>query len=142
MRRKINSDAGSTSQSAGDGLDPRYVGFFDRFNRQRFFEAHEILEELWLGERGGPRDRFFRGLIQLAGAFVHLQKGRLKPAASLFRLAQENLEAYPAVYERLSLHRVRHLIQECLVTLESSSWTRNPLSKAIHSRLALDLPTQ
>ena len=42
-------------------------------------------------QRHTPNDGFYKGLIQLAGAFVHLQKDRLRPAASLFRLAQKYL---------------------------------------------------
>ena len=33
--------------SAEPKLDPSYVGFFQRFNEQQYFEAHEVLEELW-----------------------------------------------------------------------------------------------
>jgi hypothetical protein len=109
-------------------LDPRYLGFFDCFNRQHFFEAHEVLENLWLTERGGPRDQFFRGLIQIAGAFVHLQKGRLAPAASLFRLAQANLRPYSPVFERLEMAHVHQLIDECLESLELNSCPNNHLS--------------
>ena len=28
--------------------DRRYLGYFDCFNRQHYFEAHEVLEALWL----------------------------------------------------------------------------------------------
>ena len=101
----------------GQGLDAHYVGFFDCFNRQLYFEAHEVLEELWLGERKGPRDGFYKGLIQLAGAFVHLQKRRLQPAAALFRLARHNLEAYPTPHERLDIESLVKMIDSWLSQL-------------------------
>lgn len=102
----------------GLSLDARYLAFFARFNQQQFFEAHEALEELWLGQRGGPRDLFYKGLIQLAGAFVHLQKRRPAPAASLFRLAQANLAKYPGLYEGLELQTARKLIVQWLARIE------------------------
>ncbi len=58
------------------------------FNRQLFYEAHDVLEDLWLPDRHGPNGNFYKGLIQLAGAYVHLQKNRLRPSAALFKLAQ------------------------------------------------------
>ena len=61
----------------GKGMDAHYLGYFECFNRQLFYEAHDVLEELWLAQRNQPNDLFFKGLIQLAGAFVHLQKERL-----------------------------------------------------------------
>jgi len=94
----------------GRELDPHYLGYFDCFNRQLFFEAHEVLEQLWLKERRGPNDLFYRGLIQLAGAFVHLQKGRPPSAVSLFRLAERNLGKYVPVYASLDVTGILALI--------------------------------
>ncbi|MBI1810745.1 MAG: phosphoribosylformylglycinamidine synthase, partial [Nitrospirae bacterium] len=45
-------------------------------------------------------------LIQLAGAFVHLQKERLRPAASLFKLSRANLEKYSSPHEQLDLEKI------------------------------------
>jgi predicted metal-dependent hydrolase len=89
--------------SGPSGLDPYYAGFFERFNRGEYFEAHDVLEQLWLKDRHGPEGRFYKGLIQLAGAFVHVSKGRTGPAVALFRLAQNNLATYPRVHQKLDL---------------------------------------
>jgi predicted metal-dependent hydrolase len=105
----------------GGELDARYLGYFECFNRQLFFEAHDVLEGLWLEERGGPRDLFFKGLIQLAGAFVHVQKERPGPAAALFRLAQANLARYPGVYEQLSVSEVLRRIDDWRRRLSSDA---------------------
>ena len=91
-------------------FDSRYTGFFDAFNSRLFFEAHEILEELWLPIRRQPGGDYYKGLIQLAGAFVHVQKQRPGPAIALLRLACRNLSRYPALHEGLDLHRVLALI--------------------------------
>lgn len=88
----------------GGGWDPRYLGWFREFNAGRFYEAHDVLEDLWLeGGKASDDYRFHKGLIQLAGAFVHLQKGRLGPAVALFRLAEANFGGYPALYHGLDL---------------------------------------
>ena len=112
-----------------DGIfDPHYSGYFELFNRQKFYEAHDVLENLWLPQRHGANGNFYKGLIQLAGAFVHLQKNRLRPAAALFKLAQANLEKYPRDHECLNLNVVGDLISKWLADLESAQFEINPLS--------------
>ncbi len=80
-------------------MDLAYLNFFACFNEGRFFEAHEVLEKIWLPERGSPRADFYRALIQLAAAFHHLQSNRIPPAIALFRSAASYLQKYPSVYE-------------------------------------------
>lgn len=104
----------------GRRWDAHYLGFFACFNQGLFFEAHEVLEELWLGERGRPRDLFYKGLIQLAGAFVHVQKNRPAPAISLFKLAQSNLARYPDFFEGLEIKAVQTCITRWLGLLASN----------------------
>jgi hypothetical protein len=81
-----------------------------------------------------------QGLIQLAGAFVHLQKNRLRPAAALFKLALANLEKYPREHEHLNLTAVCQLIQKWLGSLESAHFEKNPLADDNAPKLALELP--
>ncbi|MCL4788212.1 MAG: DUF309 domain-containing protein [Verrucomicrobia bacterium] len=121
----------------GQALDAHYLGFFDGFNRQQFYEAHDVLEELWLADRHGSNGAFYKGLIQLAGAFVHLQKARLRPAAALFKLARGNLEKYPEVHERLAVGRVVQLIKEWEAELEAGAFAVNPLRPDRAPQLAL-----
>jgi predicted metal-dependent hydrolase len=117
-------------QFSADGVDPRYAGYFALFNQQKFYEAHDILEDLWLPDRHGVNGNFYKGLIQLAGAFVHLQKNRLRPAAALFKLARTNLEKYPGGHEHLNLVAVLALIADWHGRLEAGDFSKNPLSDA------------
>ena len=124
-------------QFSADGVDPRYAGYFSLFNQQKFYEAHDILEDLWLPDRKGVNGNFYKGLIQLAGAFVHLQKNRLRPSAAVFKLAQVNLEKYPTLHEKLNLVAVRQLIAGWLRRLEQDEFTVNPLTATNVPQLAL-----
>jgi predicted metal-dependent hydrolase len=121
----------------GHELDAHYLGYFDCFNRQLFYEAHDVLENLWLPDRRGANGNFYKGLIQLAGAFVHLQKNRLRPAAALFKLARTNLEKYPRRHEQLDLTAVLALIADWLQRLEQSKFTVNPLTVQSAPKLEL-----
>jgi hypothetical protein len=68
----------------------------EQFNSGRYFECHETLEELWQEERGNVRD-LYKGLIQVAAAFVHVSRGNLKGANRLLRTALGYLDPYRRV---------------------------------------------
>ena len=137
MTKKSDAIAARIESFRGQELDPHYLGYFDCFNRRLYFEAHDVLEELWLANRAGPNYSFYKGLIQLAGAFVHLQKDRLRPAAALFKLADENLKSYPAIHERLDMETVRRLIRRWLDYLEAGGYRDNPLRTASEPQLQI-----
>jgi predicted metal-dependent hydrolase len=118
-------------------LDPHYHGYFECFNRGLYYEAHEVLEHLWQQERHGPDGAFYKGLIQLAGAFVHLKKNRLPPSAALLRLARANLARYPASHRRLALPAVLALIDDWLARLTNAGSPSNPLLSGPAPRLRL-----
>ena len=122
----------------GQELDAHYLGYFDCFNRQLFYEAHDVLEDLWLKDRHGADGNYYKGLIQLAGAFVHLQKNRLRPSAALFKLAQANLKKYPREHKHLDLKGVHDLAQKWLVDLERNDFNLNPLSAENVPKLTLN----
>jgi len=54
----------------------------DEFNRRDWFECHETVEELWVGEKGELRD-FYQGVLQLAVALHHWRGGNFKGAMTL-----------------------------------------------------------
>jgi len=121
----------------GRNLDPHYLGYFECFNRGQFYEAHDVLEQLWLADRQGPNYAFYKGLIQFAGAFVHLQKNRLRPAAALFKLAETNLQRYPNAHERLDVASLLGEVRRWLQRLEASSFRSNPLDEHAAPNLGL-----
>jgi predicted metal-dependent hydrolase len=121
----------------GRGVDPHYAGYFEYFNRGLFYEAHDVLEQLWLAERRGPNYGFYKGLIQLAGAFVHLQKNRPGPAAALFKLAHGNLAKYPSRHEQLDVQRVLTLIEDWQTRLQEGRGADNPLAAAAPPKIVL-----
>jgi predicted metal-dependent hydrolase len=138
MSKKSGGIAQFIEQFKGQPLDAHYLGYFECFNRQLYFEAHDVLEELWLTQRHGPNYAFYKGLIQLAGAFVHLKKNRLRPAAALFKLADANLGKYPASHEQLHVQKVRGLIDDWLGRLEKGNFEVNPLTAGNEPELRLE----
>ncbi|MGI8424644.1 MAG: DUF309 domain-containing protein [Chloroflexota bacterium] len=68
----------------------------DEFNGGRFFECHETLEEIWQEEQGPVRD-LYKGLIQVAAAFVHVTRNNFIGADRLLRTGQAYLAPYRAL---------------------------------------------
>ncbi len=131
-------------------LDPCYQGYFRCFNAGDYYEAHDVLEHLWLKDgRGGENYAFYKGLIQVAGAFVHLRKQyehpthakhgrRLRPAARLFELARANLASYEPLHLGLDVTFVRALCTDQAAAIVASSFVRNPWTPESAPRMAPD----
>jgi predicted metal-dependent hydrolase len=126
----------------GKALEAHYLGYFQCFNEGLFYEAHDVLEELWLTDTKGPSGNFYKALIQFAGAFVHMQKDcprhpRLRPAAALLNLARGYLQPYQPTHRHLDVSRIIALADEWLRELEDGQFEANPLKKRRPPRLLL-----
>ncbi|MFQ5925839.1 MAG: DUF309 domain-containing protein [Terriglobia bacterium] len=87
------------------------------FNRRQFFECHEVLEEIWLAEV--PEEKpFYQGLIQVAAAFHHYQKGNLAGARSLLRQGLAKLATCPADSHGIDLAGLRSALAGWLEPLD------------------------
>src|SRR5882724_8171808 len=117
---------------------PFYRAFFQCWNEQQYYEAHDVLEQLWLNSDTND-DQFFKGLIQAAGAFVHLQKHfehpthakhsrRLQPAVRLFRLAERNLSIFAPKHHGLDVAAVCELLRGTADQIVASNYKTNPWS--------------
>ena len=115
------------------------LGWLECFNAGEFYEAHDVLEDLWLEERETPNADFYKGLIQLAGAFVHLAMHenpkhptagpRLRPASRLLLLARANLARYDQVPDGFDIPATLRLIDDWHARLERGDFTVNPLGR-------------
>ncbi len=139
MSTRTDQDQSPVAGCEGQGLDSRYLGFFKCFNLGLYFEAHEVLEDLWLEDRLGRDGSFYKGLIQLAAAFVHLERNRPGPAAALFDRARTHLGKYASPHEHLDVSAVRALMADWRNRLAQSGFTGNPLKPDNAPRITLQL---
>lgn len=129
------------------GRDVRYAAYFHHFNREDYYEAHDVLESLWLevGRKasGAP---FYQGLIQLAGAFVHMRKHfenpghrvhqqRLAPAYRLLGLAEKNLAGYGQEEKGIRIEAILKVTKDVKMFLSSGEFQKNPWSPKRGPRL-------
>jgi predicted metal-dependent hydrolase len=117
---------------------PFYRAFFRCWNDQHYYEAHDVLEHLWLNN-DTTDNNFFKGLIQAAGAFVHLQKNfehpthakhgrRLRPAVKLFELAEKNLSSFAPRHHALDVSALLDLLRATREKITDSDFKANPWS--------------
>ena len=116
---------------------PYYRAYFRCWNEQRYYEAHDVLEQVWLKSAITPEDaQYFKGLIQAAGAFVHLQKQfehpthpkhgrRLAPAVRLFRLAEKNLAPFGRERHSFDVANFRKMLSRYCEAVEAGGG-KNP----------------
>src|ERR1700716_4279420 len=80
----------------------------DLFNRAHFFDAHEVLEDVW---RALPRDwplrRHLQGMVQLAVAFHHESKGNHVGARSVLEDAMCNISGADRSLPDIDFDRLR-----------------------------------
>jgi uncharacterized protein len=62
------------------------------WNRRLYFELHELLETIWHSAKGARRTAL-KGVIQAAGAYVHMARGKPEAGYGLARKARQNLSA-------------------------------------------------
>ena len=84
----------------------------DFFNRAHFFDAHEVLEDVWRAlDRDRPHDqplrRHLQGIVQLAVAFHHESTGNHVGARSVLERAMRNLDGADRSFPGLDLLRLR-----------------------------------
>lgn len=62
--------------------DPRLHEAIARFNDEQWYEAHDLLEELW-HETAGPMRPLLQGVLQIAVAQLHRERGNQRGALIL-----------------------------------------------------------
>jgi hypothetical protein len=99
----------SESAAPGEPTDARslFARGAEHWNATRFFEAHEDWETLW-NDAVDPERLWLQGMIQLAAAFVHFERGF--HASGFVRLVQsgrEKIEGYAGETHGLDFARLQ-----------------------------------
>ncbi|MEZ0286200.1 MAG: DUF309 domain-containing protein [Thermoleophilia bacterium] len=90
------------TDAAADPPPPQLAEFVALYRAGRFFDAHEVLEEVWRRSDAPPM-RFLQGLIQWAVAFEHHRRGNAHGARVLLDRAWSRLRDAPEGYMGLDL---------------------------------------
>jgi len=88
-----------------------YETFVRYFNRGEYELAYEALLGLW---QRHTTQRFYKGLIQVAGAYRHWEDGNLFGAASLFHSAFHMLKEFAPQHQGMQIDRLLPQLEACL----------------------------
>jgi len=101
------------------------------YRAEEFFAAHEHWESVWLGSKE-PEKAFLQGLIQVAAAFHHLQRGNSQGTRSLLERARQRLERYPEYFWGIDVTSLCQEIAEWLQLLEAGRATHDRSYPQLH----------
>jgi predicted metal-dependent hydrolase len=87
------------------------------FNKGDFFDAHEVLEDVWRAAPAGEK-KFLQGLIQVAVGLHHHSRGNLEGARSLLARAHSNLSGYGSRHGDIDLAGLRAQVELWVSALE------------------------
>jgi predicted metal-dependent hydrolase len=74
-------------------LHPQAIIGLELFNAREYFEAHEALETAWREETGPVRE-LYRGILQVAVAYLHIQRSNFLGARKMFRRCHPWLDPF------------------------------------------------
>jgi predicted metal-dependent hydrolase len=89
----------------------------EHFNAKRFFQAHEVWEEIWL-EIAEPEKTTLQGIIQIAAGFHHYCGANRDGACSLLTAGLVKLLRAPESYRGISLKNLREETRQWIVALQ------------------------
>lgn len=81
---------------------PQYLQGIEHFNAGRYFDAHEVWEEIWLHSLGDTKV-FYQMLIQAAVGLHHYERGNSRGVRGMHANVVEKLSRLPSVFMSLDL---------------------------------------
>jgi uncharacterized protein len=94
MRPVFEVSPEEIDRACQQALPPLALRGLELFNRGAYFEAHEELELAWRAEQGAVRE-LYRGILQIAVAYYHIQRGNYPGAVKMFFRSRTWLGPFP-----------------------------------------------
>jgi predicted metal-dependent hydrolase len=88
-------------------------------NAGEYFEAHEALEHAWM-EAGELEGYLYRALLQVAVAYLQVQRGNYRGAVKMMLRLKQWLEPLPGACRGVDLGKLKAQVQEFWAALEAA----------------------
>lgn len=125
-RPLADGDAVSVFPPVAGGSPSAYLDEGIRlFDQGEYFLSHETLEEHWIEAPEEDRN-FYQGLIHLAVAFHHLERGNARGAKLQFAKAASRLADYPENHEGVDVASIKKFLDEAPGKIDSSEELKPP----------------
>ena len=90
------------------------------FNKGEFFDAHEVLEDVWRAAPG-PEKKFLQGLTQIAVGLHHHSRGNVIGARSSLARGSKNLSPYAEHHSGIHVAELRAAVAAWSAALENGA---------------------
>ena len=107
-----------TGQLDNLSLDIRFVKAVSLFNTKMWYEAHDLFEEIWF-ETIGPERKTIQGLLQIAVAQLHIEKGNLNGATILYGEAIGRLRSSLGYNLGIDINKICDTCEYILINLQA-----------------------
>jgi predicted metal-dependent hydrolase len=87
-------------------LHPDAIKGLKLFNQGEYFAAHEWLEEAWMADLSPGRD-LYRGVLQVAVAYFHVEQENYRGAMKMFQRARQWLDPLPEICRGVDVAQLR-----------------------------------
>jgi predicted metal-dependent hydrolase len=104
-------DRAALADACQHPLSPLAIQGLESFNHGRYFEAHEELEHAWNEDQSPGRD-LYRAVLQIAVAYLQIERGNYNGAVKMFLRARQWFEPLPPVCRGINLGRLRQEAQQ------------------------------
>lgn len=113
VKNMTRSDESGTGQpvEVNSHYQTNFSHGIELFNARRFFDAHEVWEEIWLASPE-PRKTFLQGIIQIAAAYHHYLRGNCAGTCSLLKAGLRRMENFPGSYHGIEVELLRVAARE------------------------------
>ncbi|MFT4412968.1 DUF309 domain-containing protein [Fredinandcohnia humi] len=91
-----------------------YYEFFIKFNEGDYYTCHDLLEEIWMTEKG---NLFLKGILQMTVAIYHYEYGSVKGARLMLEAGKEYIQDFRPLHWGIDLEEVNEFIENCLSIL-------------------------
>lgn len=100
-------DHQAIQESCQEALSEEAIRGLEEFNRGEYFEAHESLEEAWMGDPTPGRE-LYRAILQVAVAYFQIKRGNYKGAAKMFLRLRQWIEPLPDECRGVDIAQLRY----------------------------------
>jgi uncharacterized protein len=87
------------------------------FNEGKYFECHDLFEEIWMQEEGSDAE-FFRALIHLAVGCYHMKNDNFRGAKSQLMKGIKKREPYESQHFGISISHLIEVFKKVIIDVE------------------------
>jgi len=107
----VGSQTNHSAKNDAPSIPDEMLKAISLFNRRYYWEAHEVLEEIWLEERSSIR-LLYQAIIQAAAAYYHVLNANPKGVLKLSADSLEKLQKYQPSHWGLDLSSLAKSLED------------------------------